>query len=558
MDNSILFFKIWKNKVIKNEIFFHLRLYNVHFNQELAFTITELSNYKYRNYLNRIVIKKKNDEEEEIMEPFPYGIRRIKFSSINLKQLVKMDETTIPTTVDVIVFFFCEIDKANVIPSSVKRVEIISGKIEKGVLPNSIETLDISYYKKPLGIGDLPSSVTSINFGNGFNQSLKGNWLPLNIKSLKFEGDFRRPFEEIKSCLPKSLTCLDLPERYNFLNYSELKKNDRLLICGNLESLSFNYSLNQPIEKEVLPNSLTTLSFGNNFNQPIEKEVLPNGLTTLSFGYYFNQPIGKGILPNNLKTLTFGYHFNQPIKKEVLPNSLTTLSFGIQYSYYNQPIEKEVLPNNLTNLSFGDHFNQMIEKGVLPNSLTTLSFGSDFNKPIEKEVLPNNLKTLSFGRDFNQSIEKEVLPNNLTTLSFGFHFNQSIKKEVLPNGLTTLSFGHSFNHPIEKEVLPSNLTTLSFRGFFNRPIEKEVLPNNLTSLSLGTRFDHPLEVGVLPKNLKNLNFISSTFKQDFSSSFDDYQNLESISINKDNLQLINNLNSNFFTKYIKLTGKFDN
>ncbi|KAN0039200.1 hypothetical protein ACTA71_001394 [Dictyostelium dimigraforme] len=622
MDNSVLFFKIWKNNVIKNEILFHLRLYNVHFNQESVFTIKELSNYKYKNYLNRIVIDGKDmngSDVEEITEPFPYGISRIIFSHFSLKHL-KFYETTIPTTVVEFHFWYCEINKANLLPPGVKHIKINGGSLKKDVLPNSIETIEFDGYDLPLEKGDLPSSVTSLSFGYGFNQSLAGNWLPPNIKSLKFSNDgFNQPIEEIERYLPKSLTCLDLPKGYNghglkifnqdYFDYLEFKKN---LANGKIESQSINYTFNQPIEKKVLPNSLTTLSFGDEFNQPIEKEVLPNSLTTLSFGFYFNQPIKKGTLPNSLKTLSFGNSFNQSIEKCVLPNNLTTLSFGDYFEqsikkgalpnnlkslsfgwYFNQPIEKGDLPNNLTTLSFGDSFghpikkefftnklttlelggcfDEPIEKGYLPNSLTSLSFGSNFNQTLKKCVLPNSLTTLSFGYYYNQPFEKDVLPNSLTTLSFGYSFdqpfgkevlpnnlktleldyifNQPIEKEVLPNSLTTLSFGNCFNQPIEKEVLPNNLTSLSFGNCFNQPIEKEVLPNNLTTLTLDGEFGHQLK-GVLPNSLKSLEILSSTFKQDFS--FDDCHNLEFIIIKGNNYQLINNLNSNVFTKYIKL------
>ncbi|KAN0030350.1 hypothetical protein ACTA71_010112 [Dictyostelium dimigraforme] len=136
MDNSLFFFKIWKNKTIRNENLFHLRLYNIHFKQNSFFTITELSNYKYRNYLNTIRIEKKKDDEK-IIEPFAYGISKISFSNISLK-LSKFDETTIPNSVNFIIFDDCKIDKSNVIPSSVKHIQIDKRKMEK----NKLDFLD--------------------------------------------------------------------------------------------------------------------------------------------------------------------------------------------------------------------------------------------------------------------------------------------------------------------------------------------------------------------------------------------------------------------------------
>ncbi len=208
-------------------------------------------------------------------------------------------------------------------------------KIEKGVLPASLTTLEFGYkFDQKIEKGVLPTSLTTLIFGWLFNQIIE------------------------KGVLPTSLT-----------------------------TLTFGWLFNQIIEKGVLPVSLTTLTLGEKFNQKIEKGVLPISLTTLEFGRFYNKKIEKGVLPRSLTTLKLGFEFNKKIEKGVLPVSLTALTFGWAF---NQKIEKGVIPTSLTTLKFGQNFNQKIEKGVLPVSLTTLTLGEDFDQKIEKGVLQHH------------------------------------------------------------------------------------------------------------------------------------------------------------------------
>ncbi|KAN0030732.1 hypothetical protein ACTA71_009373 [Dictyostelium dimigraforme] len=262
-DINYLFFKVWRNQVLRKEIISHLRLYWRHFNTHYSFSLYGISNYKNRDYLDLVtIIDEPYSEYEEISpaipfetlptKPFPYGIREIKFESSKFK-LSQLDEETIPTSVISITFIDCALDKENVIPSSCIEMEII-GQCE--IKENAI-----------------PNSVTSIKIGDGFSQIIVRNMLPNNLKTLSFGNDFDRS-----------------------------------------------------IDKDVLPNSLTHLAFGHLFNKPIGLRVLPKNLKVLSFGFHFNQSIGIGVLPRNLKDLSFGYHFNQSIGIGVLPKYLKSLN----------------------------------------------------------------------------------------------------------------------------------------------------------------------------------------------------------------------------------------
>ncbi|EAL69852.1 hypothetical protein DDB_G0275143 [Dictyostelium discoideum AX4] len=638
LKNNDIFLKIWRNLVIRNEILYHLRLYNKHFNSQPYRTkkIEDILNYKYKEYFNHVLIFGTDNENDTIeLLPLPHGI---KYLSLFKLKLSLFNENTIPTSVDTICFRKMKFDKNNVIPNSVKTIIIDDdcGPLKAGILPPSITSIQFNgvYNKNPLEVGFLPSSVISIDFGDSFNQSLKGNWLSSNIKSLKFGNEFSQPISDINNFLPKSLTSLNLPSKYfgsnikfnwringlKFIFERNLNNlyNSNLILPNYITSIKFNDEFNRLIKINFLPISLVSIEFGldfnnkfdfsdlinlkklilgNDFNQPLEDCEFPINLEHLELGYRFNKCLDHFQFPSKLEYLIFGGTFNQSIpsgyflnlvnlkslelgigfKKKIddvtLPSTFTSLIYNvgkftdfpfglpknnvdkeISIKWNERPLLKGSLPVGVISLSFYYNFNHPIEKGVLPNTIKKLTFSYYFNNNIEKGVLPNSIEILSFGDYFNQSINKDVLPSNLTTLSFGKFFNQPIEKGVLPKSIINLTFGDHFNQPIEKDVLPPSLKVLKFSGSkFNQIFQVGTLPNSITNLELGSNYIYDFQIGSLPSSLKELTIHSIIFKQDFSSSFDDYftSSLETIYINKYS-NLINIMDSNFFNKFIKL------
>ncbi|KAM9998766.1 hypothetical protein ACTFIY_008419 [Dictyostelium cf. discoideum] len=206
-----IFFKIWRNILIRNEILYHLRLYNIHLNNRIEFyNIDGISKYKYKYYLNKIKITRCHSLSVE--QKIQYGISEISFDFLKLSTF---DENTIPTSIHTINFgICCKLDKINVIPNSVKTIKFDLERelLKIGILPSSLTCIEFNdKYNQPIQIGVLPSTIISIEFGNSFNQSLKGDWIPQNIESLKFGKEFMQPIEDINKYLPKSITSLILP-----------------------------------------------------------------------------------------------------------------------------------------------------------------------------------------------------------------------------------------------------------------------------------------------------------------------------------------------------------
>ncbi|KAN0035134.1 hypothetical protein ACTA71_004393 [Dictyostelium dimigraforme] len=636
-NNNELFFKIWRCVIIKNEILFHLGLYNKHLNLRFHFNNQDISKYKFKSYLNKIkIFLLFNEIEIKGLEgSLPYGISDIKISNEDILSLSTIfnKESSMPTSVQTIKF--CDnikLDKVNILPQSITSIKFgksYNEKISIGVLPSSVKTIKFGYnYNQPLEVGVLPSSLTSIKFGNSFNQPLDNSLLSSssslssssNIKSLKFGKDFKQSIKDI-NYLQKSLTSLVIPIDYKELIDSNLisslvplKFDENLELCcynsnsnllllesnpiisNTITKLKFDNRFNQILKSNQIPNSVTSIIFGNNFNSLIQTNSLSSNLSTIEFGKFFNSPFNFQQLVN-LKTIKFGNYFKQKLEDCCFPPNLTSLTFGNSFDseipggyflniplkrlvcgkFFNKPIDvNKTLPSTLKyldlgyskifnsykqlstplpkleSLIMGKGYNGILGIGDLPSSLKELSLSSGPKQSLEKGIIPNGITSLSLGDSFNQSIESNILPNSIKNLSFGLKFNQPIKINTLPCQLTSLSFDYHFNQPIEIGILPNSLTSLSFLGAFNQIFKVGSLPNSITHLSLYYFYSQDFPIGSLPSSLKQLRIHSSNFNQDLSSSFDDYftSSLETIYISK-NSNLINILDPNFFSKYIK-------
>ncbi|KAN0031296.1 hypothetical protein ACTA71_010385 [Dictyostelium dimigraforme] len=600
-NNYDKFLIIWRNITIKNEILYHLRIYNIHSNT--IFEIGEISIYKYGSYLERIKIEMNEFYIRKEVQTIPYGIKEIEIICYSVEQLSIFVENPIPSSVHTVKF---------------KGLKCIN---DFSFLPSSVETIQFcNNHNQPFKVGDLPSTITSIEFGNSFNQSLQGDWLPSAIKSIRFGDCFIQPIEEFYQFLPKSLTALILPnwyrdenlqQQFNFTpSFNENQEfsipplisfrtrfSDRNFSLNSnsipkaVTILKFTYRFSQTIEANRIPCSVKTIVFGHCFDSKIKENSLPINLSTIKFGSNFNQSFDFSSLVN-LSTLIFGDKFNQPLEDCKFPPNLKYLTFGKQFKnpipsgYFleiplenldfncNTPtiVDDKTLPSTLISLDLGysrdlrccKSLNQLksltywpnknieMEYGGLSNSLKEIKLNEYYSGEIEEGTIPNNIESMSFGFHFKSPIQPNVLPNSLTTLTFGYGFNQPIEINVLPNNLKTLTFGGYFNQPIEINVLPNSLTSLTFTGLFNQRIDVETLPNSITFLSFGDHYQQNFPISSLPSSLKELEIHSKYFNQDLSSSFNDLftTSLKTIFINKIS-NLVNLFDSNFFIKYIK-------
>ncbi|KAF2068916.1 hypothetical protein CYY_009761 [Polysphondylium violaceum] len=129
-----------------------------------------------------------------------------------------------------------------------KILSIYPIKLEKGVLPPTLQKLHLSFYEHPLEADVLPPHLTILSMYN-FDHPLCANILPSSITRLSLLA-FNQPL--FTNVLPSSLTDLDLT------------------------------AFNKPLNAFVLPSKLKTL-YMLKFNQPtLPQNSLPMSLTNLT------------------------------------------------------------------------------------------------------------------------------------------------------------------------------------------------------------------------------------------------------------------------------------
>ncbi|KAF2075538.1 hypothetical protein CYY_003179 [Polysphondylium violaceum] len=95
-----------------------------------------------------------------------------------------------------------------VLPASLELLTLTYDEpLEPGVLPNQLTTLNLSIFKHPLCINVLPASLTCLTLPS-FNQPLNASVLPSKLKTLHLQ-TFKQP-EFLSDSLPVSLTDLSL------------------------------------------------------------------------------------------------------------------------------------------------------------------------------------------------------------------------------------------------------------------------------------------------------------------------------------------------------------
>ncbi|KAK5579618.1 hypothetical protein RB653_009303 [Dictyostelium firmibasis] len=337
-ENNILFFKIWRNIVIKEIIFEHLRL----FKRNYYFKISDLNGF----------INKKNK----------YYVKKIE---INFSKEISNDTFSKYLNCTNLIF-------SNKFNKSINNLKITCNlkHIEFGnTFDQPINPLDQIFLSN--------NSIETIKFGNNFNQLLKFNSSSINneqfiqLKSLKLGMFFNKPLLEI----PNSITDLEFGREFNqnfsFDKESKLKslkfigKFDMNLTVGKLPSslkiLYLSNDFSRKLTKGMLPDNLEELYFSSNYNQElIPNESIPLSLTLIKLSFAFNKELVPGVFPPNIKTIIFGESFSKPLKIGVIPNSVTTLKLPKFYKPFltylpQRPQISELYsipPNSYKNLTF--------------------------------------------------------------------------------------------------------------------------------------------------------------------------------------------------------------
>ncbi|KAM9977753.1 hypothetical protein ACTFIR_011625 [Dictyostelium discoideum] len=407
-DNDKLFFKVWKNIVIRNEIIRNIRLFKEHSGSKEFYRLVNYKAYENKDYLTNMTIG--------IKEPI----------TVNL----------LPPYLDKLIFYAQNGQiKANSIPNSVKEL-IFSGSFNQVIvsttIPKNVEIIQFGdYFNQPLPIGSLPQSIKRLEFGNDFNQEIQLDTLPKSrLEYLKLGVSFNKLLKP--NYLPKSLTHLILSNDYD--HHIDIK--DVLPDSGNLLTLNLGENFNKPLKNHPLPYSITHLVLSSSFDQHLPAGVLPQSLKRLEFGRDFNKPINVGVLPDKqLESIIFGFSFNQQIKTQVLPNTLKEIKFGFS-------------------------FNQIILENSFPQQLLSLEFGGSFSKPINS-LLPTSLESLKLGYNWDFSISNQTFSylSSLHSLEFGYRFQKEFPPSSLPDSLTFLKFACS-NNKLQQSSIPKTVKIL--------------------------------------------------------------------------------------------------
>ena len=140
------------------------------------------------------------------------------------------------------------------------------------------------------GVGDempdllhnLPKSLRTLIFANGFNQGLRDVTLPEGLQSVTFGVMFNQSL-------------------------------DNLTWPAGLQSVTLGFIFNQSLDNVTWPAGLQSLTFGKYFNQSLDNVTWPEGLQILTFGDDFDQRLDNVTWPAGLQSLTFGMDFNQSL-----------------------------------------------------------------------------------------------------------------------------------------------------------------------------------------------------------------------------------------------------
>jgi FNIP Repeat len=113
--------------------------------------------------------------------------------------------------------FFNQLLYEGVLPNELESLKVgdWNAVVNKDVFPPSLQSLEFGYsFNHPIGSGVLPVLLKRLLFGRLFNQVLTLENLPSSLTCLIFEAGsyFKHPIKT--SILPRTLTCLSLPNRF--------------------------------------------------------------------------------------------------------------------------------------------------------------------------------------------------------------------------------------------------------------------------------------------------------------------------------------------------------
>ncbi|KAN0025713.1 hypothetical protein ACTFIU_010307 [Dictyostelium citrinum] len=490
-DNSILFFKIWRNCVLKKIIFKHLMMFNLFsFSVDLKFLQhhhnhpqqTQQFIQDNKQYIKSLIIRV--DEPNLVIE----GLNNLQNDIVSIRIVNQTDSiecdlpnlisTTLPKSIKILKITekFNEPlsslairtkAKAKTNNNNINRMTIFSNLtilelgfyfnqlIDVNILPKSLKVLKLGYYfNQIINENVLPKSLEKIVFQNKFNQSLK--YLPQSIKVIKFS--YQSNFDQKINELPTSLTKLSLPAKYDMTLIKDSVLPNSLLKL-KITNISRYCHVTQKYLKLKAINRNGNFSIDQEITNLLDvniSKIIPSSVTNLSIFYYNSCTL----LTKFNKTKSLSSQFS------IVKLNITTSYFSF-YSIYKESSLKlldkfqgiKSLRVNLieNNFKLDNH-----SKSCLSN-LINLDL-NDFNymfytKPVKDFKVFSQLKCLRIG-DYNSTITSNTLPPSLELLELGNKFKiQSIHKKWLPASIKHIIVLND-QTPISINSLPDSLESI--------------------------------------------------------------------------------------------------
>ncbi|KAM9962562.1 hypothetical protein ACTFIR_005471 [Dictyostelium discoideum] len=477
-DNSLLFFKIWRNCVLKNLIFKYLIMFNLFsFSVDINFSQQQQFIKDNKQFIKSLFIKFVDIKKEEISEKLnnlPNYIESISlYQPNNISNSFNLCENLeLPPVTQLIFNVYNQPDIPLVSSSIFSNLTILefnsifNQEIGVNILPMSLRKLKFgTYFNKELNENVLPKFLKVIIFGHSFNQSIKH--LPNSIEEIKFSANSSFKHEIGPNELPQSLKKLTLPRDYNMCliksgttlpNKLEKLKITNLITqpfdCFNdwrmkhlqlkVYNKNGNLSTNQVLSNllklndsnidiiSMIPPSVTNLTiFYNSFHGPFQappQQLLSSQFSSLNLNATTPIFLFYWIFEKSSKLFLNKFQSIKSIKVNIIESdykldyhsqsclkNLIKLDLGeFFYKSYTKPVKDFKVFTNLKCLRIGN-YNSTITSNTLPQQLELLELGLEFKQPIHKKWLPISIKYIIILND-ETPISINSLPNSLESI----------------------------------------------------------------------------------------------------------------------------------------------
>ncbi|KAM9999919.1 hypothetical protein ACTFIZ_008376 [Dictyostelium cf. discoideum] len=566
LDNSKLFFKVWRNLFIRYQIFQHLRLYNIHKNQ-ISLTNEQLEEYKYLNYCRSIYLVSDKIDSSFLKDNLPDSIECLSFvyyfNQAILNSIQFNYNSNYHCNLKSITFgydFNQEI-KETALPRSLEYLKfgrLFNQELNENTFKNQINLKSIEFGAKfnnkgkPIKVGVFPKSIESLKFGFHFNSFFDAHSLPNGLKLIELGSNYYQDLNQ-DNILPTSLTSLSLSNEYkipitlktikSLPNLIELDYPGFILPFGsNDEVFPSLKSLRSFIEwndddddgsggssssSSKLPSSLNKLTICGT-NKIFKNISIPIGLkeiyikSYLTFDSFHSGDDGDvDISDLQLEKMTIDIQRVSPddIKLGLPKFSIPTFK-TLEIPYLNREFTKDIFPSTITSLTL-DTYNMAFNSYSLPKSLKHLKL-PNYNQPfinIDDSFPWRTLEELEFGFPFFQSFPPFISFKNLKSLTIGIECFMSFSKKTTVDNLFPVLQSIIFIIPQEIkdiistnrffQLLPISIKYLKFGKYaFDKPFNDEsiIWPPKLTTISIPNRIIHLIfdKNFSLPQQLESL------------------------------------------------------